>query len=242
MMSFFCLSLMAQNDQGTIVFTEEVSLDIDLGEHGAAFQGKLPSSRQFERLFYFDGQQTLYKDAEQKQLEEGGSWNMNEGGRVLKVEIKRPEYEVYQDRKKGMYVELKEFLGKKFLVADDLEKVAWKLGTEQKDILGYTCTKATYQDTSRTLEAWFTPQIPVSGGPQLYGQLPGMILELNLNDGERTYVATSIELGTPEVAVKQPKGGKKVTRAEFEEIQDQKLKEMDAERGSGGTIQIIRRN
>ena len=29
------------------------------------------------------------------------------------------------------------------------------------------------------MSAWFTPEIPVSTGPSMYGGLPGLILEIN---------------------------------------------------------------
>ena len=34
------------------------------------------------------------------------------------------------------------------------------------------------------MTAWFTPEIPVSTGPAMYGGLPGLILEIS--DGNRT--------------------------------------------------------
>ncbi|MBL0274172.1 MAG: GLPGLI family protein [Chitinophagaceae bacterium] len=47
-------------------------------------------------------------------------------------------------------------------------------------------------DTS-SIVAWFTTSIPVSAGPAEYqGQLPGLILEMDIKDGTQTFIATAI--------------------------------------------------
>jgi GLPGLI family protein len=107
--------------------------------------------------------------------------------------------------------------------------------------LDYVCQKATFQDSTRNLVAWFTPQIPVATGPGSISGLPGMILKLDRNDGERVVVATSVELKEIEKkTLKAPKKGKKVTQEEFQKIQDEKMKEMEEEFGGSGSRIIIR--
>ena len=72
----------------------------------------------------------------------------------------------------------------------------WKVSAEQKQIAGYLCQKAVLQDTARQVEVWFTPQIPVGIGPGEFADLPGMILELSMNNGDRTVVADKVDLKT----------------------------------------------
>ena len=98
-------------------------------------------------------------------------------------------------------------------------------------------------DDERKVEVWFTPEIPVSSGPGEYGQLPGMILEIDLNEGDRTITATAVEAGdVAKDVLKEPKKGKEVTSEEYREIVREKMKEMRAERGAqgGGHMMIIR--
>ena len=73
--------------------------------------------------------------------------------------------------------------------------------------------------------AWYTPQIPVSNGPEEFWGLPGLILEIQ--DGKLTIACTEIVMNpTEKVEIKKPKKGKKVTQAKFDEIMDKHSKEM----------------
>lgn len=72
---------------------------------------------------------------------------------------------------------------------------------------------------------WYTPQIPVSTGPGEYWGLPGLILEVN--SGKTTVLCTEIVLNPSEkVEIIEPKKGEKVTRKEYTEIIQKKMKEM----------------
>lgn len=70
---------------------------------------------------------------------------------------------------------------------------AWKITKETKNILGYTCYKATLTEeninTNKNyiVEAWFSKEIPYYFGPNEYSGLPGLILELKLNDKQTLY-------------------------------------------------------
>ena len=77
----------------------------------------------------------------------------------------------------------------------------------------------------RTTTVWYTPQIPVSNGPEDYFGLPGLILEIN--DGEVTLICSKIVIN-PEQSfeIKEPEKGKEVSQKEFDDIQEKKNKEM----------------
>lgn len=57
--------------------------------------------------------------------------------------------------------------------------LTWKLLNLTKKILGYNCQKATVNFGNRTWEAWFTSEIPIQEGPYLFGNLPGLIVQIN---------------------------------------------------------------
>lgn len=63
--------------------------------------------------------------------------------------------------------------------------IGWKIGKETKEIMGYTCTKATANHRGRDWTAWFANDIPVSQGPLYFGGLPGLIMELS--DSEENF-------------------------------------------------------
>jgi GLPGLI family protein len=76
---------------------------------------------------------------------------------------------------------------------------------------------------------WFTPAIPVPAGPDFQGQLPGLILEIDIN-GMPNYKAIEVSPTVNLASIKEPKGGKKVTEEEFEKERDKVIQEMQRNR------------
>ncbi|WP_405413164.1 GLPGLI family protein [Maribacter sp. Asnod1-A12] len=73
--------------------------------------------------------------------------------------------------------------------------------------------------------AWYTPEIPINQGPGLYWGLPGLILAVN--DDITTIVCSEITMNPSEkIEIKAPSKGKKVTQEEYDEISQEKMKEM----------------
>ena len=87
------------------------------------------------------------------------------------------------------------------------------------------------------IKAWFTPQIPISVGPDRYTGLPGLILAVEKN-GETILLATSIDLAEPqEENLSKPKDGSKITQEKFDILLEEKVKEFEENprrRGQGG--------
>ena len=68
-----------------------------------------------------------------------------------------------------------------------------------------------------TVIAWYTPQIPVSTGPDTYYGLPGLILEVKA--GRTTMLCTEVVISSKEVLeIEIPNKGKKVSRDEYNKI------------------------
>lgn len=59
------------------------------------------------------------------------------------------------------------------------EKLAldWKLGSETKEIMGYTCKNATVIYGGRQWKAWYATNLPLNAGPYKFKGLPGLILK-----------------------------------------------------------------
>ena len=132
---------------------------------------------------------------------------------------------VYLDFEKSKKMEQVEYLTRIFLVKSDMEALAWKLGSEKKKVLDYTCMRAAVTQDDQEIVAWFAPELPVSLGPAVYGGLPGLILAVERN-GETAYVATSVDLNPPaEGSLEKPDKGNKLSQEEFESIQEEKEKE-----------------
>ncbi|SEW51755.1 GLPGLI family protein [Chitinophaga arvensicola] len=152
----------------------------------------------------------------------------------------------YTDFSRNQVVNQREFGPKTYIVTDSLTKLNWKLTGETKTILGYVCQQALSQrigkrimtnvengqlknqevpDTA-TITAWFTPAIPVPAGPDYQGQLPGLILAVDINNGATVYQAIEISPDVNLSTIKEPSKGKKITEAEFTKMRDKMMSEM----------------
>jgi len=138
----------------------------------------------------------------------------------------------FTDLGDGSYVEVREFLGRTFRISEDRPTFAWRLTGEEAKFLGYPVYQAIAKQDSTTIEAWFTPSIPVSAGPAQYGGLPGLILTLAVDSNRVVYSATAVDTTTPVEKIKAPSDGSKVTRAEYDKIvADKQAEMMKARRG-----------
>lgn len=140
----------------------------------------------------------------------------------------------YTDLSDGSYVEVRDFLGRTFRIPEARPTYNWKLTGEQASFMGHPVMQAKAKVDSTTLEAWFTPDIPVSAGPAQYGGLPGLILTLTVDSNKVVYTATAIDLTTPIGDIKAPSDGSKVSRAEYDRIVKEKMDEMAKSRRGRG--------
>ncbi len=158
-------------------------------------------------ILYFDDNKSLYTFVEEEN-EYGYSW-------------KKDKFMLIRDHKERRSKDYLDLLGKTYIVEDDLPKRKWKILNEIREVAGYLCMKAETIDPikDQTVIAWFTNQIPVMGGPEGYDGLPGMILALNMNDGDVTIEATKVTFKAEDKDLPLPKKfkGKNITRREYNE-------------------------
>ncbi|MBQ0909330.1 GLPGLI family protein [Flavobacterium sp. F-328] len=90
------------------------------------------------------------------------------------------------------------------------------------------------------ITAWYTPEIPVSQGPEGYWGLPGLILEVN--DGRTTILCSKVVLNPKDkVEIKPIAKGKVVSQKEYDDAVMKKMeewREMNQGRGGNGGMQI----
>jgi len=91
-----------------------------------------------------------------------------------------------------------------------------------------------------TITAWYTPEIPISQGPENYWGLPGLILEVS--DGKTVVLCSKIVMNAKEkVEIKSPTKGKVISQKEYDETVTKKMEEfrqMNQGRGGNGGMQI----
>jgi GLPGLI family protein len=86
----------------------------------------------------------------------------------------------------------------KFIITDSLKQNEWKITDETRTIAGIECRKAvSVICDSVYVVAFYADEIPVSGGPESFGGLPGMILGLAIPRLYTTWFATKVTLATP---------------------------------------------
>jgi hypothetical protein len=250
---------------GTIAYDRADRLDIELPpelKNNPMF-AEMPKARVTPVLLHFTPEATL-QTRPKVERPAGGAQAMRGGGEMRVVELgamrgafamgfggaggRRNQGEIlasYTDLEAGTVVETRNFLGRTFRLSEPRPAIRWKLTTEQSLFLDHPVMRATAEHEGDQIEAWFTPDIPVAGGPEGYGGLPGMILTLTINDGERSYTATAVAPGDPEVEMKAPTDGSEVTREEYDKIVEEKLAELEKTRGGrrgGDAVTIIRRD
>ena len=227
------MSLVAQS--GRITYVETVKLDIKIeGEQAEQFAGLLPKENVSEKTLTYTPEVSLFESVAK---EEEAPQEMSGGG--VFVVYNQNDDKLFFDIVNQKRIEQRDFMGRMFLVESDVDTLNWKITGNVRKILDYNCMEAVTERDENKITAWFAPEIPVSSGPGSLHGLPGLILGVDVNDGNRVTIATAAESGNIAAnAVVRPKKGKKVTRAEFDKIVEEKNKEMGIEPGKSGTTSV----
>jgi GLPGLI family protein len=233
----------AQQTEGKVIYERTMQLRLQINDNDDHLAQAMPQTRVDKFELNFAGNKSLWKHVDEDNAPE----EVNNGGMQIRMVMPGQDDIVFCNFDKASSVEQREFMGKKFLVNDSIKKMNWKLGDETKSILGHLCRKAVAQrigkrtmmnlengkmerkefDDTTTIVAWFTTDIPVSAGPEVQGQLPGLILALDMNSGRITYIAKEIAASADVASIKEPAKGTKVTPEGFKKERDKMMEEME---------------
>lgn len=238
---FSFLAFLGHSQEKEGVVTYESVMKIDVSEFPPEVKAMMPSEMKSKNQLFFNEKEAIFKSLNEEE-------DLNKevtAGNGDQVQIKfggASENELYTNLEDGSVVDKSEFFGRVFLINGG-EPIEWKVSSEMKMIAGYQCVKATYMQDTIPVVAWFTPQIPVSLGPSEYAGLPGLVLSVDVSDGQNTIMATNIDMRTltEEEIIVAPSKGKKVSREQFQKIQKEKMDEMaemNGARGGGATFII----
>lgn len=253
------LSGLAQAKEGKVIYDRISKMQFSFAGMPGGMEQQMPTTRTDKYELTYGNNQSLWKQAE-KENEDDGSFQ-TEGGAHIQMVVAGSNDVLFTNLETGKKVESREVMDKNFIVDDTISKLKWKMAGETKTILGHNCMKATATRTSKrtmmnmdngvmerkeindtsTIIAWFATDIPVSAGPgEFQGQLPGLILEMDIKDGTQLFKAVSITEKADLASIKEPSGKKRYTAAEFKEEREKMLKEM--EQNNGGGRRVIRMN
>lgn len=127
---------------------------------------------------------------------------------------------VYTDLNTQTSTLVKTIADASFVVKDSTRKIIWKITNETREIAGFPCRRANgLVLDSVYVVAFYTDKIPVSGGPESFNGLPGMILEVAVPNEHVTWLATKVTGGdVPAPTIVAPKKGKVVNNKQLVEF------------------------
>ena len=237
LLTLLCVALFISTNaqtSGKIIYEEVVNTKPDMQkaeEQGwAQWAAMVPESMSFKKQLVYNQTSSMYINVKV----EVDDTEKNMMKRMMR-KYSNANNQTYINSTNNTFVEQQDFMGKAFLIKGKPDKITWKMSGDMKIIMNYPCIKATYSDSTETLEAWFTTEIPVAIGPEKYGQLPGMILELTSKKNKKTLTAIEIkfkEIDTSELS--EPVEGKEVTREQYKKIVRRKMEEMRENGGGRG--------
>lgn len=256
--AFLLLSLFsnAQNFSGLVTYQEKFKLsgsgisdeetkDLpdEMKDQIKDLLSKNNSSKTYQLTF--DKNASLYELGAKEEEKD-----IKNGNVIMKTVISTPEAIIYRNLKEKQEISEKDIFGKKFLVTGNLDIMNWKLTNETKKIGNYTVYKAIMETSINTningksdtkskseIVAWYTKEIPVGHGPNIYYGLPGLVLEVESD--YNTIICTKIILNPKDKPeIKAPVKGKKITNEEFEKIQMEKFEQFKKENKDGKSIKI----
>ena len=265
---FLCLGLsiqtaFAQEFTGRAYFKSSSSFSIKMDstkmapEQMAQIQASLKKQMEQNYVLSFNQTESTWKKEESLG---GGPATASSGGAVFMVATSGEGSMLYKNIADQSYVQEREVMGKEYLIQEKSEPFEWELSGETKKVGNYTAQKASFtkivdskrfstgmtemENVKDTLQVtvWFTPEIPVSHGPENYFGLPGLILEVQ-NQG-RTLICEKIELNpsAEPVVIERPSKGKEISLDEFKKIEEEGMKQMmnryQGKPGSGAQMQI----
>jgi len=222
-------SAWGQEQEGVITFETRVNLHRTIPPEREEMKSMMPEFRTSREQLFFNAEESIYKPVEDDGEEE------EFGGGGIRIKMGGARIETYTHKTKAQRLTQQEFMGKNYLIEDTLKIAPWKFGSETKTILDYECRQAYYTDESegrkREVTAWFTGTIRPFLGPETFNSLPGTVLAIDINNGERVIVATDIEFRPLKKSeIKAPGAGTRISQNEFRKLMDARQQQM-RERG-----------
>lgn len=159
---------------------------------------------------FINGQRSKYEESDEKFGDEDFGYNW-----------RKDPFFTYRNFEEGTFQDLLTVQGKAYLISDSIQVQDWKILNDMKEVAGHVCMNAMMYDSVKMqrIVAWFALDMPFPGGPERFFGLPGLILEVDVNNGGMTVVADRIEQRSLDKELDLPKKikGKRVSEREYQE-------------------------
>ena len=224
--------------EGVITYTAKINMHKRIPAEQDEMKKMIPEFNTSQHMLVFNEMSSLYKavpvDENPFDAQAGAG-----GGRMVMRMINQNE--TYFDRDEDMVIQLREFMGKNYLTKNDSKRLPWKLGSDTKEIQGYLCKNAFFNDENeREILAWYTEELRIPIGPDRFHGLPGLIMEVNINDDEMVISIEKMDFRSlKKNELKEPKGGQEISDEEYRAMMQEQMEKMGAQ-GQGGFRMMIR--
>ena len=168
-------------------------------------------SRKTNYILSFTPTTSFYTYENQEETSEDGSYSYT-----------HDDFYFTRDFDKNTFFDYQNVLGKTYIISDSLKSIKWKILNDVKEVGGYICMKAMAYDTlkDQKIEAWFATDFAVSTGPDRFFGLPGIIMEVTLDDGAYMITTKTVDLTGQTEYPKLPKKikGKKINSEGYNKL------------------------
>ncbi|WP_210464669.1 GLPGLI family protein [Rufibacter roseolus] len=233
LLTFLCTFSLAFGQEGVIVYEVKMDMHRMLSKEREAMKSMIPEYNVNKQALYFNPEASLYK----RLVDEEEEATAGSGGVMFRE--RNAFWELYLKPTESKRVSLRDFNGKKYLVQDSLTMLPWKFGEGTKTVAGYPCKQASYFDEKRKhiVVAWYTDKLRPFLGPDSYASLPGAVLEIDVNNGERVVKALQVDLRPLKKGeLVEPTKGERISEKQFQALMNEQMERM---RQNGGNM-IIR--
>jgi GLPGLI family protein len=251
-------TLTAQMKEGKISYERKINMHRNLPD--PQMKSMIPEFRTDKYELIFNENASLFRSVVDDEAPDPFANAGGGGGGGMRMNFRMPTANTYTDLAKQMQYEERAFFEKEFLIIDSLKQYKWKLSEETKTIAKQLCKKATTMITApqmrmrvsiggggnntdttantprapkeTELVVWYAENIPVSFGPDNYSGLPGVIMEIDQDNGANVITAVEVSAKYPKKELVAPSKGDKMNRAQFQENMQKLMQNM--QRGGGG--------
>ena len=249
----------AQMKEGKISYERKINMHRNLPD--PQMKSMIPEFRTDKFELIFNESVSLFRSVVDDEAPDPFA-NAGGGGGGMRMNFRMPTANTFTDVAKQMQYEERAFFEKEFLIVDSLKQYKWKLSEETKTIAKQLCKKATTMITApqmrmrvsiggpgnntdttantprapkeTELVVWYAENIPVSFGPDSYSGLPGVIMEIDQDNGANVTTAVEVSAKYPKKELVAPTKGEKMNRAQFQENMQKLMQDMQRGGGMGG--------
>jgi GLPGLI family protein len=213
-----CGQAIAQNTSGKIHYTvtedwikKLMAVDYLSKSRKEHYQYMWGSSSEYTQKSFliFNSENTRYEDIKDDDASYGYSWRAE-------------EYFIFRNIKNNSSYDVIRMLEKLYVIQDSIQYPNWKILNDLKEVAGHICMNASYYDDVKMnkVVAWFALDWPSNFGPERFGGLPGVILEIDINNGAKVIRAEKIDLYETDTVIEKPTHKKKVKIINETQYQD----------------------